>query len=100
MFRAGKNMPKAFEANPVRRTIVVSSDHFRYELIGQLRRAAADGAKTLVISSGELCRSIRNANHFSQACCEAMQAEVKPGDTVLQQSSGSGMTVRYLLPRG
>jgi UDP-N-acetylmuramate-alanine ligase len=78
---------------------VVSIDHFRYELIGQLRRAAAEGAKTVVVNSAELCRSIRNANHSSQACCEAMQAEVKPGDTVLVQSSGSGMTVRYLLPR-
>jgi hypothetical protein len=78
---------------------VVSTDHFRHELIEQLRRAATDGAKTIVVTSRELCRSIRDASHSSQACCEAMQAEVKPGDTVLQQSSGSGMTVRYLLPR-
>jgi len=29
-----------------------------------------------------------------------MQAEVKPGDDVLvEQDSGSGMTVRYRLPR-
>jgi hypothetical protein len=29
-----------------------------------------------------------------------MQAEVKPGDAVLvEQTSGSGMTVRYQLPR-
>ena len=32
----------------------------------------------------------------SQASCEAMQAQVKPGDIVLYQNS---MTVRYLLPR-
>jgi hypothetical protein len=78
---------------------VVSVDHFRYELIAQLRRAAAEGATTIVVKSGELCQSIRAANHSTQACCEAMQTEVKPGDVVLEQSSGRGMTIRYLLPR-
>lgn len=76
---------------------MVSADHFRYELIAQLRRAAAEGATTIVVTSAELCRSIRDASHSSQACCEAMQAEIKPGDTVIEQTSG--MTVRYLLPR-
>jgi hypothetical protein len=28
-----------------------------------------------------------------------MEAEIKPGDFVIQQNSGDGMTVRYLLPR-
>jgi hypothetical protein len=32
--------------------------------------------------------------------CEAMQAEMKPGDTmILDRANGAGMTVRYLLPR-
>jgi hypothetical protein len=35
---------------------VVSSDHFRQELISQLRRAAAQGATTIVITSDELCQ--------------------------------------------
>jgi len=78
---------------------LVSVDHFRYELIAQLRNAAAQGATTVVVNSTELCRTIRNANHSTQACCEAMEAEIKPGDVVIEQNSGSGMTVRYLLPR-
>ena len=78
---------------------LVSVDHFKYELIAQLRNASAQGATTLVVNSTELCRSIRNANHSTQACCEAMEAEIKPGDVVIQQNSGAGMTVRYLLPR-
>jgi hypothetical protein len=33
-------------------------------------------------------------------CCDAMQAEMKPGDTLLiERANGAGMTVRYLLPR-
>jgi hypothetical protein len=78
---------------------LVSVDHFKYELIVQLRSAAAQGATTVVVNSTEFCRSIRNANHSTEACCEAMEAEIKPGDFVIQQNSGDGMTVRYLLPR-
>ena len=77
---------------------MVSVDHFKYELIAQLRSASAQGATTLVVNSTELCRSIRNANHSTQACYEAMEA-IKPGDVVIEQKSGTGMTVRYLLPR-
>jgi hypothetical protein len=57
---------------------LVSVDHFRYELITQLRSAAVQGATTIVVNSTELCRSLRNANHSTHACCEAMQAEIKP----------------------
>jgi hypothetical protein len=78
---------------------LVSIDHFRYELITQLRSVAAQGATTIVNNSTELCRSIRNANHSTHACCEAMQAEIKLGDVVIEQKTCTGMTVRYLLPR-
>ena len=78
---------------------MVSIDHFRQELISQLRRAEAEGAKTVVVTSTELCRSLRNASRSTQACCEAMQAEIKSGDTVIEDTSGVGMTVRYLVPR-
>jgi hypothetical protein len=79
---------------------LVSFDHFAHELIVQLRRAEEQGATTIVITSAELCGSIRKAGHWTEACCEAMQAEVKPGDDVLvEQGQGSGMTVRYRLPR-
>lgn len=78
---------------------MVSVDHFRQELITQLRSAAAQGATTIVVNSTELCRSIPNANHWTEACCEAMEAEMKSGDVVLEQTSGTGLTIRYLLPR-
>jgi hypothetical protein len=79
---------------------LVSTDHFRHELLAQLRSAAAQGATTIVVTSGELCRNIRMGSSSTHACREAMQAEMKPGDAVLvEQTSGSGMTVRYQLPR-
>ena len=78
---------------------MVSTDHFRHELITQLRRAVEEGATMLVVASTDLCRSIRNANNSMDACFEAMQAEIKPGDVVLDQSSGNAMAIRYLLPR-
>jgi hypothetical protein len=78
---------------------LVSVDHFRQELITQLRSATAQGATTIVVNSTELCRAIRDANRWTQACCEAMQAEIKSGDVVIEQTSGTGLTVRYLLPR-
>jgi hypothetical protein len=80
-------------------TFVVSTDHFKQELISQLRRAAEQGAPTVVVTSTDLCRSIRNANNFMEACYEVMQSEIKPGDVVLDQSSGNAMAIRYLLPR-
>jgi hypothetical protein len=78
---------------------MVSFDHFRYELIAQLRRATSEGATTIVITSGDLCKSIRDANRWTQACCEAMKAEMKNGDVVIDERSGVVMTVRYRLPR-
>jgi hypothetical protein len=33
-------------------------------------------------------------------CCDAMEAEIMPGDIILvEKSTGAGMTVRYYLPR-
>jgi hypothetical protein len=78
---------------------MVSIDHFAHELRTQLRNAAVQGATTIVITSGELCKSIRDSGHSTQACCEAMQAEVQSGDDVLVSANGAGMTVRYRLPR-
>jgi hypothetical protein len=35
-----------------------------------------------------------------EACCEAMQQEIKPTDVVMRdKDSGVGMRVRYQLPR-
>ena len=79
---------------------MVSVDHFAHELRTQFRKAADQGAMGIVITSRELCQSLRNANHSTRTCCEAMHGEVRPGDLVLVgEDSGEGMAVRYLLPR-
>jgi hypothetical protein len=78
---------------------MVSVDHFAHRLRTQLRNAAEQGATTIVITSGDFCKKIRMGTGSTQACCDAMLAEVKPGDDVLVSGSGAGMTVRYRLPR-
>ena len=79
---------------------MVSVDHFRFELRSQLRAAASQGAHNIVITSGELCKSVRMGSTSMDACCEAMQQEVLPGDTVLWENEvGVGLSVRYQLPR-
>jgi UDP-N-acetylmuramyl pentapeptide synthase len=79
---------------------MVSTDHFRQELQAQLARAATQGHIDVLVNSGELCRTISRGSSWSAHCCDAMQAECKPGDTMLlDRTSGAGMTVRYLLPR-
>jgi hypothetical protein len=83
---------------------MVSSDHFRQELLAQLGRGANRGAIDMLINAGELYRSLGGypgSTHGMPSCCDAMQAEMKPGDILLvERASGAGMTVRYLLPRG
>ena len=79
---------------------MVSTDHFRQELLAQLGRSAAQGRIDILINSGELYRSIARGGFRSGSCCDAMQEELKSGDTlVLDRTNGAGMTVRYLLPR-
>jgi hypothetical protein len=80
---------------------MVSVDHFALELRLQLRAAASQGATNLVINSSELCNSVRAGSSSMDACCEAMQQELNPGDVVIRdKDSGAGMSVRYQLPRG
>jgi hypothetical protein len=77
---------------------MVSTDHFRHELLARLGRASQSGLIDVLINSGELCRTFPNGSFVS--CCDAMEAEFKVGDTmVLDRTNGAGMTVRYLLPR-
>jgi hypothetical protein len=79
---------------------MVSMDHFRHELLAQMSRAEGVGRKDLLINSGELCRSIPTGGSWMAYCCDAMEAEMKLGDTLLiERANGVGMTVRYLLPR-
>ena len=82
---------------------MVSTDHFRHELRAMLERRANCGAINMLVSSGELYRSLGGTpgpDNKMISCCDAMQGEIRLGDTVvLERYSGAGMTVRYLLPR-
>jgi hypothetical protein len=82
---------------------MVSTDYFRKGLLAQMGRAAYGGRIDVLINSGELYRSLGGypgSKHGMPSCCDAMQEETKPGDTLLlDRSNGAGMTVRYLLPR-
>ena len=82
---------------------MVSTDHFRQELQAQMGRAAKGGLIDVLINSAELSRSLggdASPNSKMSSCCDAMQEEIRPGDTVLiNRDSGPGMTVRYRLPR-
>jgi hypothetical protein len=82
---------------------MVSADHFRRGLLAQIGRAAKGGQIDVLINCGQLYRSLGGypgSTHGMSFCGEAMQAEMKPGDTmILDRDNGAGMTVRYLLPR-
>jgi hypothetical protein len=82
---------------------MASTEHFRRGLLAQMSRASKSGQIEVLINCGQLYRSLGGypgSTHGMPLCCEAMQAEIKPGDTViLDRAHGAGMTVRYLLPR-
>jgi hypothetical protein len=82
---------------------MVSIDHFRQGLSAQLGRAAAQNVADVLVNSGELYRSLGGypgSVHAMPVCCDAMEAEIMPGDIILVgKSDGAGMTVRYYLPR-
>jgi Rad3-related DNA helicase len=82
---------------------MVSADHFAHELRAQLKKAAAQGATRVVITSQELYRLLGGypgSTHGMPACCDAMRAEMKSGDILLvEQPNGTGMTIGYQLPR-
>jgi hypothetical protein len=82
---------------------MVSTDHFRQELLAQMNRAFKGGLIDVLINSRELRRSLGGypgSMHGILSCCDAMQAELKPGDTLwIERASGAGITVRYRLPR-
>jgi hypothetical protein len=76
-----------------------SLQHKGCELLARMGRAAR-GRNNILITADELCRSISREDLMSFFCCDAMQAEMKLGDTLLlARTSNAGMTVRYRLPR-
>ena len=82
---------------------MVSIDHFRQGLLAQMDRATHGGRIDVLINAAELYGSLGGypgSLHGMPSCCDAMQAEMKLGDTlVLDRASEVGMTIRYVLPR-
>jgi hypothetical protein len=82
---------------------MVSIDHFRQELLAQMSRAFKGGLVDVLINARELHLSLGGYPGSLLGmpyCCDAMQAELKPGDTLMvERTSDAGMTVRYRLPR-
>jgi hypothetical protein len=82
---------------------MVTTDHFRQGLLAQMSRASKGGLIDVLINSRDLYHSLggySGSMHGMPSCCDAMQAEMKPGDTlVVERTNGAGITVRYRLPR-
>jgi ribosomal protein S17 len=81
---------------------MVSSDHFRHELREQIKRAAARGAKHVVINARELHCALGDflGPKHQPKYCDVMEQEMAPGDVVtVAETDPTGLTIRYLLPR-
>jgi hypothetical protein len=79
---------------------MVSYDHFRIALLTRLRTAASGGQTEIVINSVEFCSSFRKGALNVESCCQAMKDEMKPGDVLVHdRDSGTGLQIRYQLPR-
>jgi hypothetical protein len=82
---------------------MASYGHFKQELRDQMKRATSCGAFDMLVCAGDLFRSLPTGNRPDlgiSICCDAISDELSMGDTVLiSRSNGSGMTVRFLLPR-
>ena len=82
---------------------MVTTDLFRQGLLSQMERASRLGRIDVLINSEDLYRSLGGypgSTHGMSFCCDAMEAEMKPGDVlVIERANKAGLTVRYLLPR-
>ena len=79
----------------------MSADDFRRELQDQLERAASRGHKHIVINALELHVALGVFPGPKHRTAEdVMEFERAPGDIVLvARGSGTGLTIRYQLPR-
>ena len=58
---------------------MVSTDHFRHELLAQLGRAATGGRVDVLINSGELCRSVTRGGSGSASLLRRHARGVQDG---------------------
>ena len=69
---------------------MVSTDHFRQELLAQMGRASKRGAVNILVNSVDLHKSLGSYAGLNQGmpqCCDAMQDEMKAGDLLLVERS-------------
>jgi hypothetical protein len=81
---------------------VVSLGEFRHEILAQFKRASVRGEIDMLMTSGELHRSICGrwgSKDDMSNCCDAMKDELQGGDTFLVDAGGLGMTINFKLPR-
>ena len=83
-----------------------TKDEFLADIRTQLREAEVRGATFCEINAGALHRKLGGypaaGRHQMPACCDAMIAEQKAGDKVVQsppKGKGASLTISYALPR-
>lgn len=81
---------------------MVSADDFREELLAQMRTASTRGQRHLVVNAVELHVALGlfpAPSHHTAS--DVMELERQPGDVlIVGRGNPSGLTIRYLLPRG
>jgi hypothetical protein len=79
---------------------------FRRALRRQFTRAARAGERSVRVQAGALHRLVGGypgPRHRMPTCCQIMQSERCPGDTVLRsppRGAGASLTIEYRVPRG
>jgi hypothetical protein len=81
---------------------MVSADDFREELLAQMKTASTRGQRHLVVNAVELHVALGlfpAPSHHTAS--DVMEVERQPGDVlIVGRNEPSGLTIRYLLPRG
>ena len=78
---------------------------FEAKLSSVFENAAANGARSVTVNSGELHRAVGgypNKDHRMPTCCKVMVAAKAPGDRVISippKGKGASLTIEYALPR-
>jgi hypothetical protein len=81
---------------------MVSAEEFREELLAQMETASTRGQRHLVVNAVELHVALGlfpSPSHHTAS--DVMEVERQPGDVlIVSRDNPSGLTIRYLLPRG
>ena len=78
---------------------------FNKELQARFARASLQGAKSVVVVSGDVHRALGGypgKTHQMPVCCQVMYKEQRTGDRVVAappKGQGATLSIEYLLPR-